>query len=389
MNKVLSRWYRIKYIPNLLLGYMLSFFFKHQLPNNIALVGGHMGELFDDNAKAMYNFLCKKSSQYTVYWCYSSNRNYDLKNLSGNKFLRIGSLKSYIVYFNAKVCFYSHSNSSDIAPIANHLPIRDHPYRVDISHGVEGLKRKTSGSLENAELYTCTSEFERLIKCDEWGVPDELAVVTGIARYDNYSITEAAPRAIKTILYMPTWREWEYNDDDKSFQNSVTYKRISSLLLNQKLRDELYKRNIELLVCLHPFFSKFRCMFEDYLSKNMKLTEKNISDLIMCSDILITDYSSVAFDFLYLKKSVIFYQYDQSTFLKLRGSYIDYSTGLFGDICTEEDQLIKALDKIYLNNNFNHEQLLSKYFPFRDNNNCERIFKTVQNRLSNTQNYNY
>lgn len=382
MDKIQAKWRRIKYMPALIIGYLLARMFKKFIPNNIVLVGGHMGELFDDNAKSMYEYIYH-NSHYLVYWCYSPQRRYSLKTIPGDHFLKLGSLKNYIIYFNAKICFYSHSNSSDIAPLAHHLPVRM-PFRVYLSHGVEGLKKKEIGPVESADLYPCTSNFEQVIKCNDWGISPSLTKITGIARYDHYNIKNSVRKPIKTILYLPTWRDWEYQNNEESFKHTTSYVKITSFLKNQRLVNFLKQKNITLIISLHPFFLQFKNDFEKYVSSNISLASTNISDLIISSDALITDYSSIAFDFFYLKKPIIFYQYDQKKFLNLRGSYIKYdSSELFGEVCTQENAAVKAVKKIVAGNFEYSNNLRNRYFTFSDQHNCERILDEVTRRINN------
>ena len=95
---------------------------------------------------------------------------------------------------------------------------------------------------------------------------------------------------------------------------------------------------------------------------------------------VITDYSSISWDFYYLRKPVLFYQFDQKEYLEKKGSYIDINLELFGEVFYDSDSLVTGLHK-YILNNFNELSEYGKrrdlYFKYRDTNNCKRIFKVI------------
>lgn len=92
---------------------------------------------------------------------------------------------------------------------------------------------------------------------------------------------------------------------------------------------------------------------------------------------MITDYSSVAFDFAYIKKPLIYYQNDDYHYEK---GYFDYETMGFGDIIQTEEELI---DKIieYIENNCQMEEKyqkrVDKFFKYTDKNNSKRVYEWI------------
>ncbi|GAD16743.1 CDP-glycerol glycerophosphotransferase family protein [Lentilactobacillus otakiensis] len=71
----------------------------------------------------------------------------------------------------------------------------------------------------------------------------------------------------------------------------------------------------------------------------------NISDLYLVSDLLITDYSSVFFDYAYLKRPILFYPYDYHLYKEeLRGFYLNYEKDLPGKIAENSKQLLEEIN---------------------------------------------
>ena len=85
---------------------------------------------------------------------------------------------------------------------------------------------------------------------------------------------------------------------------------------------------------------------------------------------MITDYSSVCYDFFYLGKKVCFYQYDKERYLKEVGSYVDLDN-FFARSNTDVDMLLDDLE----NSNIKDAK---EYFKYVDNNNCYRLYKRIK-----------
>ena len=95
---------------------------------------------------------------------------------------------------------------------------------------------------------------------------------------------------------------------------------------------------------------------------------------------MITDYSSVFFDFAYIKKPIIYYHpHDDYHYEK---SYFDYETMGFGDVITEENELINKINEYILNNcvmEKKYKENVDKFFKYNDNKNCERVYEWIKN----------
>lgn len=143
------------------------------------------------------------------------------------------------------------------------------------------------------------------------------------------------PSGKKVILYAPTWR-----DNQHKSNVGYTYKtEVNFDLLKEKLQDDyviLFRAHY--LVANSFDFEKYKGFIYDV----SKLDD--INELYIISDILITDYSSVFFDYANLKRPIVFYMYDFEEYRdELRGFYIDIEE-LPGKITKTEKELIKAID---------------------------------------------
>ena len=97
--------------------------------------------------------------------------------------------------------------------------------------------------------------------------------------------------------------------------------------------------------------------------------------------LLVTDYSSVAFDFAYLDKPVLYYHYSRDYHFNLNESYFDYNTMGFGEVSQSEDELVNHIIE-YMKNNCEIKEKYKKrvkaYFLFTDKNNSMRVYDAIR-----------
>ncbi len=115
--------------------------------------------------------------------------------------------------------------------------------------------------------------------------------------------------------------------------------------------------------------------------KVLTLGKVSIKELLQQSNLMVTDYSSVAFDFNYLAKPVIFYHLDLDEYLYHRGSYINLSTDLPGDVVTTPSELIKLIEA-YIETDFKYsnayQSISDKFYKYRDTNHSARIYQQIK-----------
>ena len=157
-----------------------------------------------------------------------------------------------------------------------------------------------------------------------------------------------------------------------------------SLLKNDTLGLLLDKYNISFCVYLHkyhqPYIHTLSSPFDNV--RILQLGESSPSELISTGNMLITDYSSVSWDFFYLSKPVLFYRFDISEYLLSRGCYISLDEENLGEITQCEDDLVNKIEE-YCENGFLFKPCFQQYresiLPAFDGKNCSRIYNEVLN----------
>lgn len=392
----------MKFLINMILAYIIYPFRKHSFKGrNIWIVGGNAGDLYVDNGRAIYEYLRTKEQKdgVEVFWVANAN-SLVFDRIPGNVLVK-GSIDAYLYFMNAKVVLFSHSISADIVPNLFVVPFinRFHKkvYKVFLNHGTVGFKKRLPMKpklekiieklIQSYDLNICDSEFEKAIKRDDWKIDDEKIKVTGYPRYDKlYDIDDNS----KSILFMPTWRNWIRPENTK-IEDTEYFENIIGLITNDRLTSYLEEQGMQLSIYIHQLMQAYLDNFKKAeLSKNVIILpiDADITEELMKAELLITDYSSVAYDFYYMNKPILFFQFDKEEYQQKVGSYVDLDNGLFGqpvytmnDCVNEIIEISKRsfqYDKKYEEIN---EKLRKKYLKYEDKENCERIYEIIKDGL--------
>lgn len=257
---------------------------------------------------------------------------------------------------------------------------------VFLQHGVISFKKvdkvyaKTARDAYN--LFIVSTDAEHDIIRDHFKYNEDEIATTGLARWD---VLEDKSEGSKEILLMPTWRNWLDDIEEEIFIESDYYKNYTKLLSSERLLDILEKYDVTLNFYLHPKFMDYVQSFSS-TSDRIRIIimgEEPLNQLLMKSKMLITDYSSVAWDMYYQGKSVLFYQFDIDTYQEIHGSYIDFETELFGKRTEDLEELFTLIEESCENNFMLEEQYMlqrKKRFKYLDHNNSKRIFDAIIDR---------
>lgn len=254
-----------------------------------------------------------------------------------------------------------------------------------IYNDVSEFLNKNSVKLDKF-ITSTKKEYEAIANSEKYGYFNNEVVQTGLPRFDN--LHNNNPK--NQILLMPTWRKEltvpSYLKDgdsskDKIFLDSEYYKKFNSLIKNKELIKILKDNNYKLIFYPHYELQRYIKYF-DTENENIVIADKenyDVQELLMDSKLLITDYSSIFFDFAYMKKPLIHYCFDKLSHYK--PGYFDFRKEGFGKVTSKEDEVIKLIDK-YINDNFKldniYEDRINKTFNIRDNKNCERVFNEIK-----------
>lgn len=375
---------------------LLPFFCLFKYINNncstkIWLIGENRGECLQENGYWFYNYCKNNSEDIDTYFIIKKlSPYYDQYALADSNILEYGSLRHIFIFCFATTCFYTHSYKDLLYNYGFKL-FGSRKRLVYLHHGVLGFKKFDSFYRKNKDimdLFIVGNNIEKNILVKDEQIIHNKVVVTGYARYDNPLFTNN-PILYNQILYIPTHRNYiNFNHNNKTF----FLNKIQSLISNKLLLGMLEKNSIIFKIYLHKELQKFTNNLHSY-NKNIVIInfhEESPQELISKSKLMITDYSSVSWDFLFLGKPIIFYRFDSDKYLKDRDSYIDLKKDIFGEIVYEENDLIDIIQN-YIDTDFVLKSSYCKFkndiFPTIRTNNCNRIHHEVNNLIHNCDNY--
>ncbi|MFZ7133045.1 MAG: CDP-glycerol glycerophosphotransferase family protein [Eubacteriales bacterium] len=173
----------------------------------------------------------------------------------------------------------------------------------------------------------------------------------------------------KVILFAPTFR------GDSKFRASSDY-----LPDFYKLFAAL-KSEYKIIIKLHPFVSKEFAVVPEMQDFIIDLSSyEDINELMFISELLITDYSSVIFEYALLEKPMIFYAPDLNTYLHERDFYYDYEEFVPGPITKDTQGLIKIIK----NGSYDLRRITlfkNEFFDYQDGKSSQRFVKMLLNQI--------
>lgn len=338
-----------------------------------------------DNGYYFFKYVTENHPEINVAYAISKNSPDRERVARLGRIINYNSLAHYIALITSKIKISTH--------IMGYTPYIDFFVRADkhglvkgkkifLQHGIikDNLTYLHNDNV-NIDLFVCSAKPEYDYVNSLYGYDDGVVKMLGLCRYDDlYKIKEPS----KKILVMPTWRYNLRGAEVKEFMASSYYKSFNSLLNSERLRKLLEKYDYEMLFYPHIEMQDFiDCFNSSGRVKTVSFKESTVQSLLINTDILITDFSSVFFDYGYMEKPMIFYQFDERDFRKQHYSegYFSYKRDAFGKVVYKEDTLIDELERILSNGCKIDEEYLKRidnFFTLRDKKNSERNFNAIQ-----------
>lgn len=215
---------------------------------------------------------------------------------------------------------------------------------------ISGLKKYLTH--RNYSKTIVTAEDIRWCYAEGFGMKKEDVCATGYPRTDVF-FNKKYVSDTKDKIY----KEYPVLKNKKVILFAPTYRGNSTLVASydyDKLDlDKMYKelsKDYVFVFKWHPalFYNKEAENFSKKLKKYKDFyydfsSYRDINDLLMVTDVLITDYSSVIFDYLLVNKPIVYYAYDLKEYENGRGLYYPFKDYVFGRVATNMDELIKSI----------------------------------------------
>lgn len=393
----------LKNIPIVVLDFMFLPIWKFcgiiRRKENLWIFVSWFGTKYNDSSRIFFEWINTNHQEINAIWLSRDSKIVKKIREKGYKAYNTKSLKAKLYTLKAKniftttgyEMFYGFTNGANIIELWHGMPLkkilRDDEfssaglnknllYRILHSLNNKCFKWKNITTLPN--LYTCTSsDFFTPFLRTAFGLDDTKILKTGLPRndalfYNNKESIISDIRAkfqnCKIILYMPTFRNSSWTKKPFncfSAEYSFDKEKFASVLSDNNL-----------VFVYKPHFFDLEFIKNINISDRFVLIDDDSYDelynFIGLCDVLITDYSSIYFDFIITKKEVILAPFDLENYLKTcRAQYFSYSE-MIGNKASDWNELLNILANSELDNHISEEGI-NKFSQYSDGNSCQKL----------------
>ena len=373
--------------------------------------GAWFGKRYSDNSRYLFEHVKKHHPEIRPVWLTRDPKITEALQQDGYEAYLTHSLKGFWLSCRAGAAFVTcDSRDVNVLGISRSKRIQlwhGTPLKKILADDLIGHQRKRSAlyylvrraadftfpfTQDRWDIITASSKTVKERLRSAFRVTDETVAVTGYARGDV--ILDPSPqtprwlrelleetRATSTILYAPTFRGTD-NDVD-----------LFETLDSHALEKFLAAHNTVLLIKMH-----YHNLAKVGLSNGQKgsrikwLTEEEAPDinvLLPHAHVLITDYSSVFYDFLPLDRPILFTPFDLEQYLtRDRELYEDYFEATPGPKCRDWPSVIENLEALMRGTDAyrrTRADMLARFDAFADTSNCSRIVEATLRLLNPTR----
>lgn len=381
-------WYKLKYAR------------KYQVRDKVIVFEAYTGRQYSCNPRALYEELLRDPAygDYKKVWAFQEPEKYRyLEEDKNTKVVKYKSSSYYKAYAMAAVWVSNFRIPHEIQPKENQryvqtwhgTPLKRLVFDIgkyqDANsseaelryHCVEDVKRYSymlAPSEFYAEKLTSAFHLKELGKADVFihgGYPRN----DYLLRLDEQEIARCraklgVPDGKRVVLYAPTWRESQHKPGEGyGYQLAVDFNKWRSLLGD----DTVILFRCHYLVSSSIDLSPYKGFVTDASGYD------DINELYAISDLLITDYSSVFFDYANLNRPVIFYMYDYQQYKnEMRDFYLEESE-LPGPIVQTEEDLLRLLAGTWHFPSYleTYKRFNEKFNPYREGRGSRTVWEAV------------
>ena len=352
---------------------------------HIWLIGERPGQA-QDNGYHFFKYLKAEHPEQRAYYVIKKNAPKRNEIAEIGETILYGSFKHWMMCFGCEALISTHLWS--LFPtdawrykkfLSRHRPKGQK--HVFLQHGVISADIPSLYSERTGvDLFICGAKPEYDYVREHFHYKNNEVVYTGLARYDalhDFSVK-------KQILIMPTWRTWLDNLGDE-LKNSEYFRQWNQVITDREFLKAARDAGYRIVVYPHPHMQRYRNLFA-VQDENAVIADEHAYDiqtLLKESALLITDFSSVFFDFAYMRKPMLFFHFDKERHAAehYHKGYFDYERDGFGKETFTAPALIEAVKEMLAQGvalSEDYSQRIDRFFPLYDKNNCERIYQEIE-----------
>lgn len=358
-------------------------------PKYILIFDNYYDKYCDDfNGYSLFEYLLLNKNLSDIYYIINENTNLYKSIINSNKNKNLIFFKSqrefrqklfyYLLNSKLMITSYAFPFISDFGKNVPHLKF------LHINHGIRYFKKimdnKDLMILKNIKSYLISSSiYEYKLLINKFKFPKKYIYKAGLARWDRFKYIKKKEFGKKCILISFTYR----NYNNLIFENSLLKKNLENLLNNELLISFLKENNIELFYIPHHLDLLKKKIYSQKKFKYAKIKDNSIlTHLIEKCSLLVTDFSSLSFEFMFQNKPVLFYLIDindKKYFEEKKYMNNKKDPIYFGNVFSKENKLIKKII-YYGNKKFKIGKDLKKKYNsvfFKKNNIRKRIAEII------------
>ncbi|MGI4862044.1 MAG: CDP-glycerol glycerophosphotransferase family protein, partial [Janthinobacterium lividum] len=347
----------------------------------------------DDNGEHLYRHIARHEPQINAFYILNADsHDWDRLRRDGFRLVPFGSLRHKLLLLNCAHLVTSHID----AHIIHALPQPAYGDRLRfrltfLQHGVTTNDMSQWLNVKNFALLVASGrhEHQALSGPGKYKFSDREVRLLGFPRHDT--LFDCGP-AEKTILIMPTWRQslagpvipgTGLRAFNPAFIESDYFREWRALLHDATL-PELAAQGYRCIFFPHANMQRYVHLFDvPPHVEVLRHVENSIQDLFRAGAVMITDYSSVACEFGFMQKPVIYFQFDRKMLQNGDHLYkpVDCSETGFGPVVDQADAVMAALRDIIDNGCVmadKYKRRSDDFFGFRDANNCRRVVAAIR-----------
>jgi len=393
---------KIKKTIIMILGSLL-YTISYLTPKNKKLwvFGAWFGEQYADNSKYLFEYVNKNQTDIRAVWLTKNKEALQLVRNKGYEAYYMYSIKGSVLAMQARVGIVCTSYKDINIFFTSRMKF------VQLWHGTPLKKIMCDNKISFRHIGKTKEFFKRILfpftkevyniiisPSEEVSIKFESAfkakadniAITGYPRNDALflenvnvpiyaKISDLKRKNYKTGIYMPTHRSEGKYDILNVFGENIDYINTCLKELNTILLIKVHFYHLKELKNININFSNIIFINDDDI-------EQDIYTILGQTDFLITDYSSILFDYLLMDKPIIFAPFDKADYLKNdREFYYDYDLVTPGPKATNWEKVIENLKNIINNQDQYREAraaIRKKFNAYNDGNSCERVFKVIK-----------
>lgn len=348
-----------------------------------------------DNGEALFKYLSTVDTKDISPYFVISKDSEDYSRIKKyGKVIKYDSLKYRLYFLIADKIISAHIDEY----VINAFGVEQYNYRnfmnadtVFLQHGI--TKDDLSGWVNKfnkdiAMFVTAAQPEYQSILDGEYYYTENEVKLTGFPRFDAL----VPDKRKKQIIFLPTWRKSlanPYNvktgmrEYSPAFKKTDFYQFYQHLISDERVLACMRKHGYTGKFCLHINHME---QIEDFKGNDVIKIHRGNLDYqkeFIENALMITDYSSVAFDFAYMKKEVIYAQFDREEFFEgqtYNEGYFDYEEDGFGPVCYEYEDAVQNLIALIEQDckmQEKYEERIQRFYYKTDRENSKRVYEAI------------